>query len=172
MVVPSRTGEVGIGFFIHGKDQNTRFGHNGADEGFLTKATFYKSLGKGAVIMINSLEGGPMMDEIERAIAREYGWPGYFDDEQKKITLDQKALAPLLGKYISKSDMKFDVKEIDGHLALVFDKQVPLELVATSETQFYVDGLNSEISFEKVNGKVKSLTVQQEGNSILAEKKN
>jgi len=31
--------------------------------------------------MLNSNEGYPLQYEIERAIAREYDWPGYVPDE-------------------------------------------------------------------------------------------
>jgi CubicO group peptidase (beta-lactamase class C family) len=171
MVKPTK-GPMGIGFMVEGDGDNARFKHNGYDEGFISEVIFYKNQGKGAVVMINSNEGGPITDEVIRAIAREYNWPGFFEDEHKKITLDPKALASLIGEYAAKPDMKFTIKEDDKRLFLVLNGQAPIELVPTSDTKFYIESLNSEVSFEKVSGKVKGLTLQQDGDSIVAERKN
>jgi len=43
-------------FFLNGKGNAVRFLHNGADEGFIALASFYKNSGQSAVIMINSNE--------------------------------------------------------------------------------------------------------------------
>src|SRR5262249_22335672 len=82
MVTPGISEEIGIGFLLEGKDKAARFGHGGWDEGFVAHMQVYKENGMGAVIMVNSNEGFPIQDEIERAIAREYEWPGYFPEEK------------------------------------------------------------------------------------------
>jgi CubicO group peptidase (beta-lactamase class C family) len=81
MLTPQIGEDMGIGFFLEGRGDNTRFGHLGSDEGFVAQAAFYKDRGLGAVVMLNSNEGQPLLGEILRAIAREYGWPGYFPPE-------------------------------------------------------------------------------------------
>jgi|SRR5579872_3368106 len=69
----------GLGVFVDGP----RFEHGGDDAGFLAIVVGYSS-GKGAVIMCNVDGSLGLLDDIARAIAREYGWadtdpmvPGY-----------------------------------------------------------------------------------------------
>lgn len=69
---------VGLGFFLTGSGKTSRFGHTGSNVGYISRMTLYRELGLGAVIMINSNQGAALASEIERAIAREYGWPDYF----------------------------------------------------------------------------------------------
>lgn len=64
--------DVGIGFFL--EDRGT-FGHDGADEGFVTRFTASKDGRRGLVIMSNADGGGALFGEIERGVARAFGWP-------------------------------------------------------------------------------------------------
>lgn len=66
---------VGLGFFGNGKEEGFYFGHGGWDEGFVALMRFYKDLGKGAVVMINSNEGFPLLDELMRALAKNMSGP-------------------------------------------------------------------------------------------------
>ncbi|HYC91467.1 MAG TPA: serine hydrolase domain-containing protein, partial [Thermoanaerobaculia bacterium] len=68
----SPTTDVGIGFFL--EDRGT-FGHDGSDEGFLTRFTASKDGKRAVVIMVNSDGGGQLFGEIERGVARAFGWP-------------------------------------------------------------------------------------------------
>src|SRR6266404_1836523 len=97
MLTPGIEEEIGIGFFLSGTGRVVRFGHSGWDEGFVAEMTMYKETGSGAVIMINSNEGNPMLYEIERAIAREYDWTGYFPEEKKSVTPSDGTLARFMG---------------------------------------------------------------------------
>jgi CubicO group peptidase (beta-lactamase class C family) len=65
---------AGIGFFCDGQEENFQFGHAGSNEGFSSVMRFYPNSGKGAVIMVNSNEGWPLISEILQAIATEYEW--------------------------------------------------------------------------------------------------
>jgi CubicO group peptidase (beta-lactamase class C family) len=65
----------GIGFGCKGQGDNFQFGHEGANAGFLALMRIYPNVGQGAVVMINSNEGHPLLEEIMRAIAFEYEWP-------------------------------------------------------------------------------------------------
>ena len=59
MLKPQVGEDMGIGFFLEGKEGEERFQHGGWDEGFVAAATFYKDRGMGAVIMVNSNEREP-----------------------------------------------------------------------------------------------------------------
>ena len=60
----------GLGIFFDGP----RFMHGGDDAGFVAVLVAYSS-GKGAVIMCNADGALGLLDDIARAIAREYQWP-------------------------------------------------------------------------------------------------
>jgi CubicO group peptidase (beta-lactamase class C family) len=65
--------EAGLGFFV-AKDRPGEFGHNGADEGFQALLVMNWETGQGAALMANSDNGILVMNEVLRAIAKEYGW--------------------------------------------------------------------------------------------------
>ena len=60
----------GLGIFFDGP----RFMHVGDDDGFVAFFVAYSS-GKGAVIMCNADGALGLLDDVARAIAREYDWP-------------------------------------------------------------------------------------------------
>jgi CubicO group peptidase (beta-lactamase class C family) len=173
MLTPGIDPKIGIGFFLFGEGDNVRFGHSGADEGFVSTMTFYKEGGIGAVVMLNSYEGVPLLTEIERAIAREYDWPGYFPDEapKKPATLAPETLDRYVGSYVTKSKLAFGIARNGSALLLRFSNQPPLELTAESEMKFSTTALNASVTFEKNDeGDVTGLILEQDGTPTAAER--
>jgi CubicO group peptidase (beta-lactamase class C family) len=170
MLTPSAASdEIGIGFFLEGKDAGSRFGHGGWDEGFVARMTFFKEGGRGAVVMINSNEGAPLIDEILRAVAREYAWPGFFTEETTvKVTAD--ALEAYVGSYAAKSFTCSVTREGDT-LFLKPDQQPALALRPTAENAFRAIDVDAEVVFARVDGVVKSLTLKQAGKDTTAERR-
>lgn len=164
MAMPGVSENMGLGFFLAGHGENTRFFHTGSNEGFKADAVFYKNLGLGAVIMINS-NSGELMFEIERAIAKEYAWPGYFADEKKQITLSKGILKSLQGSYLAKGNAKYEIAIADDKIYLKLDGQPALELIPQSSTQFFIRSLNSTITIDKGE-----MTILQNGNETKAKK--
>jgi len=64
----------GIGLGVGGSPQHRFFEHGGANEGYRCNLMAYNS-GDGVVIMTNGDNGGEIAQEIQRRVAREYGWP-------------------------------------------------------------------------------------------------
>lgn len=158
---------IGLGFFCSGKEGSFNFGHGGWDEGFIADMRFYKNLGKGAVIMINSNEGFTLKDELMRAIAIEYEWPEAMPE--KKNVANIPSLSDYTGIYSSKAGTQFKVA-LDGEgLALQYQQQPPLPIFPASEAEFFTKALNTTIHFEKdEKARICSMTIKQEGNSINA----
>jgi CubicO group peptidase (beta-lactamase class C family) len=172
MLTPGIEEEIGIGFFLSGTGRNLRFGHSGWDEGFVAEMTMYKETGKGAVIMLNSNEGNPILYEIERAIAREYDWMGYFTEEKKSVSLSGDSLRACVGTYASKSGLQYSVVEEKGHLLFQPAGQPPIEIHPESGTNFFMKILNTEVTFERTkNGRMQGLTLRQDGRTTTAERK-
>lgn len=68
----------GLGLFLgEPGDVRPSFRHSGGNEGFRNMMFAYDTTGQGAVIMTNSDNGGALIEEVLRAIAREYGWTNY-----------------------------------------------------------------------------------------------
>jgi CubicO group peptidase (beta-lactamase class C family) len=171
MLTPGIEEEIGIGFFLSGKDRNVRFGHSGWDEGFVAEMTMYKETGNGAVIMINSNEGNPMLYEIERAIAREYNWVGYFEDEKKSVALSDDTLGRFVGIYTNKAGLEYSVLHENRHLLFKPPGQPPITVYPQSATNFFMKILNAEITFDVTKeGHVKTLKLQQEGRTFSAQR--
>ena|SRR5690606_1490068 len=68
----------GIGVGIDGEGMAFRFRHTGGNAGFTCYAVSFATSGRGVVIMTNSDNGFPLIHEIVRTVAREYGWPPMF----------------------------------------------------------------------------------------------
>lgn len=163
---------MGIGFGLIGKEPDVRFRHGGVIYGFMAGATFYRDRGMGTVVMINSNEGGPLLDEIASAIEREYGWPGSFPPTPETATIAQAALDSLVGEYEASSKLVLKVARQGAGLLLTAGSQPPLALVPESETVFRLEPLNSRVTFEKDDqGRGKTLTLEQAGKPTAAERR-
>jgi hypothetical protein len=132
----------------------------------------YKENGMGAAIMVNSNEGFPILNEIERAIAREYEWPGYFPEEKIALKVSPEILDAYVGEYAGKSGFQCTVTRQNGTLFLKPADQPVLELHPQSETKFFMANLNTEVTFEKTEkGEVNGLTLHQDGKQISIKRK-
>jgi hypothetical protein len=81
----NRDWPAGLGFFLEGKGQATRFGHLGGDEGFQAMLLCTMHSGKGVVIMTNSNHGIDLAEEIAYSVAASYGWPDYGPEERSLV---------------------------------------------------------------------------------------
>jgi CubicO group peptidase (beta-lactamase class C family) len=159
----------GLGFFCSGKEDGFSFGHSGGDEGFVALMQLYKNIGKGAVAMVNSNEGYPLLDEIFRAVAVEYGWPNALPGEKAAISLPN--LSDYVGLYLSETGMRFQVSVMDDYLRLHFGEQPSLPIFPSAELEFFTKAINADIRFEKDDeGRIVRLKLSQEGNQIKADK--
>jgi CubicO group peptidase (beta-lactamase class C family) len=172
MLTPGIDERIGIGFFLAGKGKTVRFRHDGGNAGFVGRMTVYKDIGMGMVIMLNSIEGIPMLDEIERAIAQEYEWSGYFPEEKVAMTVSPEILDAYVGEYVIRSGLQCVVIRENDRLFLKPTGQPAIELHGQSETRFFMTPLNTEVTFDKTErGEVKGLTLHQAGQQISAERK-
>lgn len=68
----------GLGLFLgEPSDARPSFRHSGGTLGFRSMMFAYNDTGQGAVVMINGDNGGPLLEEVLRAVSREYGWTNY-----------------------------------------------------------------------------------------------
>ena len=66
----------GLGFGLPEEEGEVYFAHGGWNEGFCASLMAHPSAGVGMAIMINANQPA-LMDELRRAVAFEYRWPGF-----------------------------------------------------------------------------------------------
>lgn len=174
MLTPQKMAKnIGFGFFLEGDGDAARFYHGGWDEGFVAKFVSYKKGGKGAVVMLNSNSGNPMIEEILRSVAAEYGWPGYTCALPASANRSPGPLAGHCGDYVSETGLLFRVRARGGRLALEAEGQPPVEILPESSGTFFAEALNLKVRFETGRGKSPgALFVIQGGVEIKAARKS
>jgi len=164
----NKPNHVGLGFFCDNDNKCSIFRHGGSDAGFLAELKLYKDTGKGAVIMLNSNEGYPLINEIMRAIADEFDWP-HSNDSTPIFQLPD--LGVYVGKYKSEHHYHFIVEAAEDGLLLQYDTQLPVLFKASSKQRFLSEIINSELIFETDNdGDITGVTLQQDGVQYQATK--
>jgi CubicO group peptidase (beta-lactamase class C family) len=160
---------VGIGFFCDGVEDSFHFGHAGGNEGFSAIMRFYRSSGKGAVVMVNSNEGWPLISEMMQAIATEYEWPDAISKDKALVNLEN--INGYVGIYLSDTGDEFRVRNNGENLNFQYEQQPPLPIFPSSEFEFFSTVVNTSIIFEKDDkGKIISMVINQSGSQIKADK--
>ncbi|HYX27417.1 MAG TPA: serine hydrolase, partial [Pyrinomonadaceae bacterium] len=134
--------QAGLGFFISKFGNAVYFGHGGSDEGFTSQLLVSRDKGYGVAVMINSDAGG-ILEEVVRAVAKEYGWDGILPPPYETISLDAAKLRAFTGRYRVNPDRVLTMKVEAGDNAARPNKLVaypttgmPFELLPVSETTF------------------------------------
>jgi CubicO group peptidase (beta-lactamase class C family) len=163
---------VGLGVFLEGIGGAVRFGHGGWDEGFVAKMTAYQDQGFGAVVMLNSNQGHPLMDEILRAVAKEYDWPDYLPAERTPAGIDPKVYEAVIGDYELRPDCILSILRNSDSLLLQLPGQEPVPIYPDSPANFFAKAVEVEVIF-KLNGEgaVESLTLRQSGKDSQAKRR-
>lgn len=139
----------GLGWFCSGSDRNFHFGHTGENEGYLAEVRFYPALGKGAVVMINSIQGGFIIDEVFGAIGREYQWP-----EAGNVPSANQDISSIeyVGKYLSSNGTAIIVSQENGRLFVKYGPQDPFALTQDQNGEFFAKAVSLRVRFEGPNG--------------------
>jgi CubicO group peptidase (beta-lactamase class C family) len=148
--VPSGAAALwGLGVQLTDQDGSRRFGHSGDDQGFHNDLeAFTTGSGQGVAIMTNGDDGGVLIEEILRAVARSYGWAALEPEERAIVAVDPAILARYAGSYEVPGVAKLTISVRDGRLyaAAPVLAPDPFELMPQSPTQFFVqaNGLTFE----------------------------
>jgi len=141
-----------LGFFPEGEGADFRFGHSGGNAGFECDLIYFPERGIGMAVMTNSDNGGALMNQIERAIAAEYGLPDFRPVVEKAIIpVDAAVLAGYAGEYeIVDAGQKIPVTiAVKGdHLAATAMGETT-EVYPESETKFFAMDLSLTLVFLK-----------------------
>ncbi len=163
MVTPFNSDNVGMGFFIEKHGQATYFGHGGADEGFRAQLLAHLDKGYGAAVMVNS-DNGEIMNEIIRAIAKEYQWEDYLPQPLETVSVDPARLGDYTGRFLVNPDRVLTVTKENGKLYAEPTLSPKVELFALSENEFTRTDVNVQYAFAKgEDGKADSVKIRFNG---------
>jgi hypothetical protein len=119
---------VGLGWFCAGEGDAFRFGHAGADHGFLADLRLYPATGQGAAVMLNSNQGWPLLEELPQAVEREYRWP-----IAAQTRSDTSTPVHLAGAYRDNAGRVFRVEQAGDRFLLWVGDQDPIRLILSSD---------------------------------------
>jgi CubicO group peptidase (beta-lactamase class C family) len=88
----------GLGVRTTGRDEALNVQHAGGHTGFRCRFMAFPATGQGAVVMVNSDRGVPIISETLAAIGAEYAWPGH-PVEGRVVDLGRSRLESTEGSY-------------------------------------------------------------------------
>ncbi len=149
MITPPLPGsDYGLGLGVSGADEKLQLAHSGSHAGFRGSLVFYPRTGRGAIVLTNSDNGGPLISEILRALAREYDWPDYRVVEKTAIPLSSSAVSSFSGRY-ERENTPVLVFRLDDHFYLRIGDRPRLELFPQSDHEFFTLDSPDLWSFER-----------------------
>jgi CubicO group peptidase (beta-lactamase class C family) len=165
MLVPPLPDDVsyGLGFEVEKRGGSTWFTHGGWDEGFCALLTMNAANGQGVVILINA-NAPAFMDELQRAVAFEYGWPGY--KAWTRVPATAAALASVPGRYeVSKEQFAVVSRDGDRLYLTLGGETARDELVPVGDNQYMQSGREQMRSFgvDPTSGQPSLLIATEEG---------
>jgi len=91
--------------------------------------------------------------------------------ERPSITLDAATLERYVGKYEGRANLTVEITAKDGHLfARSPGVMVPFEMLATSETEFFLKGADIDVKFRVEDGVVKGFAANTEYGVVVVDR--
>jgi CubicO group peptidase (beta-lactamase class C family) len=159
--------ETGLGFFLNQINSSIiEFSHGGVNVGYVAYFIGFTEIGKGAVIMTNSDNGGMVISEIIRSIADTYHWPEGYTQQYKivqPVTIDPTIYQNYVGQFEINGSAPSDSPEIFTlstkknkffitlHFPTPSSKNTTFELTPESEMKFFTEDGGFEIEFTPGN---------------------
>ena len=159
---------AGLGFFAERHGNATYFGHGGADEGFRAGLLVNRDKGYGVAVMVNS-DNGEIIDEIFRAVAREYQWEDYLPPPVALVTLGADKLADYEARFQLYPDLALTVTRQEGKLRGQVTQREAFDLLPVSDTEFITTTENTRYVFVRdAAGHIEAVQVRFGDGSLTA----
>lgn len=165
MLQPRVGEDYGLGFGLTDVNGSMYFGHGGWNEGFSSQLIAHQSSGQGVAIMTNANQP-QFIDELMRAVAYEYQWPGF--KQYTPVALSEQAIQAAVGRYRYNGEQVVSVALDEGRLYMQYAGSERTELVPIGEQRFVRrerevpvifrlgDDQQSELAFELPKGEYQS----------------
>lgn len=177
-LVQDRGDEYGLGFGLMRLQGECYFGHGGWNDGFSSHMTAHLN-GVGLVVMLNANQP-ELIHEVRRAVAFEYGWPGYV--EHTRQATPPEALSSLPGRYRYNPEQWIEITREGGQLLFAYGGEAPGLLTAIGKGGYvrergevvfrFAPDENRELRLQAVSpsGEVESFPRLAEGSRALRER--
>ncbi len=161
-MLTKQVGANGLGFGLTGEGRAFHFSSGGSSEGFKCTLVVFAETEQGAVVMSNGDAGVRLADELLRAIAKEYDWPGRRAPEREPVKVDPAIYAEYAGEYEFRPGQTRKIVQENGKLFIVPAPNVRFELFAETATRFFMESDAGVIhSFNRnAEGKVSELVIE------------
>jgi CubicO group peptidase (beta-lactamase class C family) len=168
--------QMGLGFKVKPLGSDVEFSHTGDNNGFKTYLVGFRDSGKGAVVMTNAENGGLLMLEVMRGIAKVYGWPDITPEAKTLIDVSAGTLATYVGSYEpAGSGIVYEIAMSGTQLALRIPGIAVLNELypdaADSFLFFWAKGTGTVTFSRDTAGQVNGLTLSTNGITVTAPKK-
>lgn len=169
-LTPYIDSSAAFGVFMDKKGNEKYFGHNGADEGFLSMYTGSLESGNGVVIMVNS-DNGAILNEVLNSVAKVYGWKDYYKPATKKVvTMPDSLFNTYTGNYTLEGDT-INISKKENEFLLIVNRQETFKIYFSSADEFFSKEIPVEFRFEKDDqGKIKDFYFKQGDHELRAMK--
>jgi CubicO group peptidase (beta-lactamase class C family) len=163
----------GLGFALESPGHKARFAHGGQNAGYRCDLEAYAEMGPGLAVMTNSDDGEFLIQELLRAVAKEYSWPDFQPVERTVAKIDPAILGAYAGTYENPNAGKLTVSVKNGALYVEAPPlgPEPEELYPESNTDFFILSNDVTDSFQKdEKGNVSKVIVHAFGHSFEMKK--
>jgi CubicO group peptidase (beta-lactamase class C family) len=164
-----RTGDLnqlGLGLFLGGTGQGSRFGHSGGNEGFRCHLLAYRNTGQGAAVMTNSDNGAWLVQKTLASIAAAFRWPDYPLELAERDEPDAATLAAVEGTYQLRESATVTVARDGGALLVTFTGQRPIVFTPQSADGFVAETADASLRFDH-SGTMPTLIFVQNQSEIV-----
>lgn len=141
----------GLGVFVEGKGNTSRFSHFGRDEGFDSALIAYIETGKGVVILTNANDDSRFGARILRRIAELYQWPDFPvppHRAQAAVIAEPDGLAKYEGRYQLDPDTVIVFAASNGRLYTQTGGMDDEEFIADGKSHFVSAERDAEANFD------------------------
>ena len=165
-------GTWGLGFGLESDGGKSSFSHSGGNEGYRCNIQTFTDSGQGLAILTNSDTGAELYEEIYRAVAKEYGWPGHQPIEHAIIKMNPATFAAYAGTYEIAGLGKIQITFKSPILYVQADPlgPDPIELLPESPTNFFIISGDITFNFHKDPTGALSLTLHAYSQTFEAKK--
>jgi CubicO group peptidase (beta-lactamase class C family) len=163
----------GLGFALESPGHKAKFVHAGENEGYRCRLEVYAEMGPGLAVMTNSDSGELLIEELLRAVAKEYSWPDSQPIERTAAKIDPAILGAYAGIYQDPNAGKITVslKNDALHIEAAPLGPGPEELYSESTTDFFILSNDVTFTFQKdEKGNVSKIVVHAFGHSFEVKK--
>jgi CubicO group peptidase (beta-lactamase class C family) len=150
-----------------------RFAHAGQNAGYRCDLEAYADMGPGLAVMTNSDGGEFLIQELLRAVAKEYAWPDLQPVEHALAKIDPASLRSYVGIYENPDAGKITVSMKNNTLFTQADPlgPEPQELYPESSADFFILSDDVTVTFQRdEKGHVSKMIVHAFGHSFEVKK--